>query len=179
MGQAEIVTGQPSLALAIEQVAGANFPALAAGAKPSVGLVYDYQQWTTNTLPSLLRLIPYSTINNGTSVGMRVIGWNEAMQANGTPMYFPTILGEFVLTYTSGTVPSPSFDFGVVQACALFSGITHVAGTPAPNRYSPATVNAADTAIASVMIDVIGSQYVTLNFKSSGSPTMGAFWCTI
>jgi hypothetical protein len=178
MGQAEIVTGQPSFSLVEPTTAGASFTAIAeTTTKPSTNLVYDFQQWTTNTLPSLLRVMPFSNINNGTSVGMRIIGWTRFVQPNGIPFYLPTILGEFVLTYTSGTVPTGDID--PAGTLYLFSGITHVAGTPAPNRYSPATTLASDTALASVMVDVIGSQYVTLDFKSSGSAKMGAFWCTI
>lgn len=178
MGQAEIVTGQPSFSVVAPTDASASFTAIAeTTTKPSTNLVYDFQQWTTNTLPSLLRVMPFSSINNGTSVGMRIIGWTRFVQPSGVPFYMPTILGEFILTYTSGTVPTGDID--PVGTLYLFSGITQVAGTPGTNVYSPATATASDTALASVMIDAIGSQYVTLDFKSSGSAKMGAFWCTI
>ena len=180
MGQSMIVTGQPHYAVTPAQTTGANFTAPAVtGTKPTLSnscLLYDFQQWQTNTLPSLLRIMPMSDINNGTSVGMRIIGWNSHVQASGTAVYFPTILGEFVLTYTSGTVPSFVFD---AYTLYMFSGITHVAGTPAPNRYSPATTVASDVAPASILIDAVGSQYVTADFKSSGSAKMVAFWYAI
>jgi hypothetical protein len=32
---------------------------------------------------------------------------------------------------------------------------------------------------ATVIVDITGSQIVTAQFKSSGTPTMGAFWATL
>jgi hypothetical protein len=32
---------------------------------------------------------------------------------------------------------------------------------------------------AAALIDLAGAQYVTAQFKSSGTPTMGTFWSTL
>ena len=181
MGQAMIVTGQPNYVKspASSSVAASYTAPAVTLTKPTSAnscLLYDFQEWQTNTFPSLLRIMPMSSINNGTSVGMRVIGWNNYVQTSGTPVYVPTILGDFTLTYTSGTVPSLSIDSTTLFQ---FSAITQAVGTPGANLYSPATASGSDTAPASIFIDTAGSQYVTVAFRSSGTPTMFAFWYAV
>ena len=181
MGQSMIVTGQPNYnksPIASSVAASYTAPAVTL-TKPTASnscLLYDFQEWQTNTFPSLLRIMPMSSINNGTSVGMRVIGWNSYVQSSGTPVYYPTILGDFTLTYTSGTVPSLSIDSTTLYQ---FSAITQVTGTPSANLYSPATASGSDVAPASILVDATGSQYVTASFKSSSTPNMLAFWYAI
>lgn len=91
--------------------------------------------------------------------------------------YVPTVLADFTLGFTSGTVPNYTID-GTLNT-RTFSSITQVAGTPAGNLYSPATAAAANVEPAFALIDLVGSQYVTAQFRSSGTPDMGAFWTTL
>jgi hypothetical protein len=85
----------------------------------------------------------------------------------------PTVLADFTLTFTSGTVPNYTLD---VANTRTFSGITQVAGTPAANLYSPAGANVEP---AYAMVDVAGASYVTAQFKASGTPNMGTFWANL
>lgn len=91
--------------------------------------------------------------------------------------YAPTVLADLTLTFTSGTVPNYSIDG--TSNYRTFSGITQVSGTPSGNLYSPATAAGSNVEPAYAMIDLAGAQYVTAQFKSSGTPDMGVFWSTL
>jgi hypothetical protein len=133
----------------------------------------------SGTNPSLLYVMPFlvSATTAQTSIGMRLLGWRKYLDAAGTSFwYMPTVLADFTLTFTSGTVPNYTID---VANTRTFSGITQVSGTPAANLYSPATAVASNVEPAYAMIDVAGSSYVTAQFKSSGTPDMGTFWANL
>jgi len=145
--------------------------------KPSTtsqsALLYDIG---TN-YPSLLRLTPIASRNDLTSVGMRVVGWNAYLQTAGTKVYVPTVLADVTLGYTSGTVASLSIDSVTTY---FFSSATIGSGVPTVNAYSPATAATTNVQPASLVVDAIGSQLITLQFKATGTtPKMGAFWATI
>jgi hypothetical protein len=127
--------------------------------------------------PSLLRLVPFHSANNATTPGFRVIGWTTYVQTSGTPIYVPTMLADCACAYnaTSGSIPSLSVN-SVTQH--FFHQITVGTGVPTVNIYTPGTVAAAGTPPASVVIDTIGCQYVTIQFKSS-TGTMGCFYAFI
>jgi len=177
-----ISTNQPSFAttglisLTSAQAYDAASPTLT---KPSTtvqsALLYDIG----TDYPSLLRLTPIASRNDFTSgsVGMRVVGWNSYLQADGTKVYIPTVLADVALGYTSGTVANLSID-GVTNY--FFSSATIGAGVPTVNAYSPATAATTNVQPASVIVDAVGSQLITLQFKATGTtPKMGAFWATI
>jgi len=133
----------------------------------------------SGTNPSLLYVMPFlvSATTAQTSIGMRLLGWRKYLDAAGTSFwYMPTVLADFTLTFTSGTVPNYTID---VANTRTFSGITQVAGTPAANLYSPATAAGANVEPAYAMVDVAGASYVTAQFKSSGTPDMGTFWANL
>jgi len=133
----------------------------------------------SGTNPSLLYVMPFlvSATTAQTSIGMRLLGWRKYLDAAGTSFwYMPTVLADFTLTFTSGTVPNYTLD---VANTRTFSGITQVAGTPAANLYSPATALASNVEPAYAMVDVAGASYVTAQFKSSGTPDMGTFWANL
>lgn len=133
----------------------------------------------SGTNPSLLYVMPFlvSATTAQTSIGMRLLGWRKYLDVAGTSFWFmPTVLADFTLTFTSGTVPNYTID---VANTRTFSGITQVSGTPAGYVYSPATALAANVEAAYAMIDVAGSSYVTAQFKSSDAPTMGCFWSNL
>lgn len=145
--------------------------------KPSTtsqsALLYDIG---TN-YPSLLRLTPIASRNDLTSVGMRVVGWNAYVQTAGTKVYVPTVLADVTLGYTSGTVASLSIDSVTTY---FFSSATIGSGVPTVNAYSPASAASTNVQPASVIVDAVGSQLITLQFKATGTtPKMGAFWATI
>ena len=124
--------------------------------------------------PSLLRLVPFHSANNATIPGMRVIGWSTYVQTNGTPIYVPTLLAEVACAYNGTALSIPSLSVnGTTQY--FFHGATVATGVPTVNVYSPGTSAAAGTPPASVVIDTIGMQYITLLFGSS-TGTMGAFY---
>lgn len=133
----------------------------------------------SGTNPSLLYVMPFlvSATTAQTSIGMRLLGWRKYLDVAGTSFWFmPTVLADFTLTFTSGTVPNYTLD---VANTRTFSGITQVAGTPAANLYSPATAVASNVEPAYAMVDVAGASYVTAQFKSSGTPNMGTFWANL
>ncbi len=127
--------------------------------------------------PSLLRLVPFHSANNATTPGMRVIGWSTYVQTSGTPIYVPTLLADLTCAYnaTAGSIPSLSVN-GTTQY--FFHAITVGTGVPTVNVYTPGTAAAAGSPPASVLIDTVGAQYITLQVESS-TGTMGAFYAFI
>ena len=181
MAQAFISTGQNDF----RRIAVASVPATyaAAGAvltttKPSSGVLIDWRaNVDTNRNASLLRVFPYSSINNGSTVGMRLVGWTTYLEAAGVNRwYVPTVLADITLTYTTGTVPSYSVDGATIYT---FSGMAQAAGTPTANLYRPATASAANVEPCAALIDTTGCQMVTVQFRSSAAPTMGVFYTTM
>jgi len=133
----------------------------------------------SGTNPSLLYVMPFlvSATSAQTTIGMRLLGWRKYLDAAGTSFwYLPTVLADFTLGFTSGTVPNYTID---VANTRTFSSITQVSGTPAANLYSPATAVASNVEPAYAMVDVAGASYVTAQFKSSGTPDMGTFWANL
>jgi hypothetical protein len=134
----------------------------------------------SGTNPSLLYVMPFIVVSGApptnTGIGMRLLGWRKYLDAAGTSFwYMPTVLADFTLGFTGGTVPNYTID---VANTRTFSTITQVAGTPAANLYSPAGSNVEP---AYAMVDVVGSSYVTAQFKASatGTPDMGTFWSNL
>jgi len=180
MANAIISTSQPAfqttglITLTSAQAYDAASPT---ATKPSTtsqsALLYDIG---TN-YPSLLRLTPIASNNNFTAVGMRVVGWNLYKQTAGTKVWIPTVLADVTLGYTSGTVASLSID---TVTTYFFSSATIGSGVPTVNAYSPATAATTNVQPASVIVDAVGSQLITLQFKATGTtPKVGAFWATI
>lgn len=135
----------------------------------------------SGTNPSLLYVLPFIVVSGApptnTGIGMRLLGWRKYLDAAGTSFwYMPTVLADFTLGFTSGTVPNYTID---VANTRTFSSITQVAGTPAANLYSPATAVASNVEPAFAMIDLAGSSYVTAQFKASNTPDMGTFWANL
>lgn len=178
MADASIITPQRNLSKVQLASVPATYPAIGiVTTRPTSGIVVDHVTATGSGSPSLLRLIPYSSINNGTSVGMRIIGWAQYPNSAGTDThYVPMVIGDYTLTYTSGTVPSATVDGATIYT---FSGLVQVAGTPPSNAYSPASVLATNTEACAVLLDPIGTQLITIQFKSSTTPTMGVFAATL
>jgi hypothetical protein len=95
-------------------------------------------------------------------------------------LYVPTVLAELTLAYngTAGSIPQADFD-GARRF--FFSSVAASSGVPTVNTYSPGTAAAAGTGPGFAMIDTVGSQFVTIQFKSSTTTNniCGAFWSVI
>lgn len=92
-----------------------------------------------------------------------------------TATWFSTILGDFTLTYSTGTVPSAVVNN---NSTYIFSTMTQVAISPDASIYKPSAVVATDLGTASLLIDAVGHQLIQLQFKAN-TGDMGAFWCSI
>lgn len=155
-----------------------SYAALDPATLPTSGVLYNGDPNPGGRDPSLLRLTPFASATGGTSVGMRVVGYTPYLKADGSgTVYVPTVLGDFTLTFSTGTVPTWTLDS--TGDCRPYAGITQVAGTPTANLYSPGTAAVSNTEPASVLIDPVGCTIVQVQFKSSGSPTMGVLWATL
>jgi hypothetical protein len=131
----------------------------------------------SNEDPNLLKITPYSSSSSAGSPMVRVIGWSSYIQSS-TILYVPTLIAELTLSYSTATT-SVSVDG---NNRFFFHNITASSGVPTVNLYSPGTSAAASTVPpAFALIDVVGSQFVTLQFKSSttSSNICGALWCAI
>ena len=130
--------------------------------------------------PSLLRLVPFCgssvapTSVSFTGAGVRVIGWTAYNQVNGVQVYVPTVLADLTVTLGSA-VPTLTVNG---TAHYFFNTVAVVAGVPTVNVYSPGTAASGNDNSASAVIDTIGCQYVTLQFKgtNANSPAMGCFY---
>ena len=136
---------------------------------PSVGLLYSDNIPDT---PNFIHVTPFSSQTSGTP-GFRLVGWRKYLQTAGTFLYVPTVLAEFSPTFASSP-PTASIDATTYN---MFSGISQGSAQPAGNLYNPGTSNT-DGSIASALVDAIGCQMVTVQFKlSTGSGvTMGILW---
>lgn len=140
---------------------------------PSAGIVF---QDDNPANPNFLHVTPYSSQSSGTP-GFRLVGWRKYWQtATSNFLYVPTVLADcsptFAGTPPTGTVDGTSRNF--------FSGITQGTAQPAGNLYNPGTSNT-DGSIASALVDTIGCQIVTVQFKlSTGSGvTMGLLYAIL
>lgn len=91
-----------------------------------------------------------------------------------TKTWFSTVLADYTLSYSTGTVPSATVNNNPNY---LFSTATQVAISPDSSLYVPSAVTATNVELASVMVDPIGHELIELQFKGS-SGSMGAMWAT-
>ena len=131
----------------------------------------------SNEDPNLLQITPYSQSSSAGSPTVRVIGWKSYVQSAST-LYVPTLLADLTLAYSTAT-SAATIDG---NSRFFFHSITAASGVPTVNLYSPGTAAAASsTPPAFAVIDTIGSQFVTIQFKSSttSSNICGALWCAL
>ena len=131
--------------------------------------------------PTLLRLLPYAGASNLGSPRLRVIGWNSYVQSAST-LYVPMLLADLDLAYNSTSVPSVAIDGNTRHFFHNISATNAppVAPTSVPVLYAPGTGAAAGTPPAQVVIDTMGTQFVTVQFRSStAGAVMGALWCCL
>jgi hypothetical protein len=128
--------------------------------------------------PSLLRLVPFCsasvapTAATFTTAGLRVVGWSIYI-SSGTAIYVPTILADLSLTLGS-TIASLSIGG---ETHYFFNTVSVAGGVPAVSLYTPGTISAAADNASQIIIDTVGHQYITLQFKgtNANTPKMGAF----
>lgn len=134
---------------------------------------------------SLIHVIPVATggsaptSSNFTGAGVRIVGWHEYVQANGTAVYVPKILADITLAFPASGTASLSVDGTTTY---WFNTATIVTGVPVVSVYSPGTASASNVQPASVLIDIVGCRYVTAQYKATTVPTtgsMGVFWTNI
>lgn len=145
--------------------------------KPTVGIVYDATSSTASEFvpnPSLVTILPWSSVNTATNLAVRVWGWTSYTQTAGGLVWFPRLLLDASLVYPTGT---PSV---VVDGAALYhmGTITATASiTPTPVVFSPGVgIGAA----AQATFDPLGSQMVTMQMTSNTATQFcGVFWATV
>lgn len=145
--------------------------------KPSAGVVYDLTGSVNDLVvpdPSLVTILPWSSVSSATSLAVRVWGWTAYTQTSGTLVWFPRLLLDATLAYpTSNSGISVDganiFHMGTITATASI--------TPTPVTFSPGVgVGAA----AQATFDPLGSQMVTVQMTSNTiNQTCGVFWATV
>lgn len=131
---------------------------------------------------SILVVRPYGTDTDNETFSLRVWGWNvydtKASFGNtlgtrtGGLIYIPTLLVQVACTLCTATVDT------LLETGGLWADtITRTYGDSGINIISPATDGLANVP-ASFMLDVRGSQWVTLDFaiNSGSAVTMNALW---
>lgn len=181
MGDVAFITYQRNFTNVSVASVGANYASIAtlSSTKPTSGLIFDRQ--TTGLSPSLLRIMPYaSSTSIGSATGVRLVGWTGVVSSTDNLTYWvPNVLADFNLTFstTTASIPTYSIDSATQRPFAI---IAQVAGTPAANLYSPGTAAAANVEPAVALVDTVGCQIVTAQFRAaSGTPTMGVFATTL
>lgn len=147
--------------------------------KPTARVVYDAS--SNNEMTSLIKFVPYISVNNATSVGLRFLGWNGYVNTDGTTLWVPTVIGRFDLEYTSGSVPSVTIN-GATRF--LFARITNTSNNGIPtasvNLYGAFSAATANVEPCAAVLDVVGSQIVTVQMQAAtGTPDAGILWSPI
>lgn len=134
---------------------------------------------------SLLHVVPVAgagsapTSANFTGAGVRIVGWQEYVQASGVSVYVPKVLADIALAFPTASTASLSVDGTTTY---WFSTASVGSGVPLVSIYSPGTPAAANVQPCGILIDVVGCRYVTAQYKATTVPTtgsMGVFWATI
>lgn len=174
-------TPQPNFGK-VEVTLSASTPNVFANANPTTSIPASSGQDSllfapSDEDPNLIRILPYAGAANLATPRIRVIGWNSYVQSAST-LYVPMLLAELDLSYHSTTVPSIAIDGNTRH---FFHNIAAAGGThPAPVFYAPGTSAAAGTPPAQVVIDTMGTQFVTVQFRANtNSAIMGALWCCL
>lgn len=179
MAEATITTPQRDYRLVSVASVPSSFAALTITAKPTSGVVLDYQATSGNVSPSLLRLAPWcNTAAASGTASMRVIAWTEIEATEGT-RWIPTIIGQFTLTYsnTLGNIPNYTLNTLTVRP---YQTVSQASNAPAAYLYSPGGADVAASEPCEILIDTKGSQVVTVQFaNATSSTTMGVLWATI
>jgi len=176
MNKSFISTEQPQNAKALVTIDSTSYPAASPTLTQPASSGQSFVVYGKGTVyPNVLKVVPFHQLNNATSLGIRVIGWNRYQDTGGL-LWVPTLLADVTPVYNSSNIPSVAID-GTTSY--FFSNLTVGGGVPTVNLYTPGTSAGSGTPPAHFVVDTIGSEIVMFQFKSSGSSGMGAFWYTI
>lgn len=197
MTQAYISTAQPNLRLvSVESVAATYTSRVPTVTKPTAGIVLDHTLTQGYWNPSLIKVMPWGSKSDqtawtttGATTGFRLIGWQSyADQVSQQTVWCPTILAAYSLLFST-TPTNIGIDDTPDSAAYFFAGgAAQLGGAPGsfptPNVYLPTPAGGgAITTPASFLVDIAGSQLVTVDFIApSASPatvTMGLLWYAI
>ena len=195
MAQAYISTAQPNLRLvsvANTSISDDYTSRTVTTTKPTVGVVLDYSLTQGYWNPSLIKVMPWGAksdgtawTTSGTTTGFRLIGWQSYADAStGNTFWCPTILTSYSLLFATG---APAAAIGDTQYgnARFFGGGTNPSTPtfPVPNVYAPGgTAGGTITTPASWLVDIAGSQLVTVDFIRPAAETtanMGLLWYAI
>jgi hypothetical protein len=135
--------------------------------------------------PSLMHVIPVAinastapSSSNMTGSCVRIVGWQEYVQAAGTTVYIPKILAEVQMTFpaTAQTLAVDGTNTYWFQTAAALSL------APAPAIYTPGTAAGTNTQPAGFVVDTIGCRWVTAQFKATTAPastSMAVFYAVL
>lgn len=136
------------------------------------GILYDSVQAPLSGTgnPSLLIVAPWHSNNSATSLGFRLWGWTAYTQTSGTKFWIPRLLVE--------CVPSVALSAVTIDGAGVYfySTMTVTASiTPAPVSFNPAAI----VTVGQLVVDPVGSQIVTGEWRSNSSQFSGWMWTTI
>lgn len=199
MAQAFISTGQPNMRATITDLVGATYAQrISTNIRPTAGIVLDNTEAQGYSSPSLLRVTPFgyksdatAWTTSGTTTSFRLYGWQPyTVPASGEIWWTPTLLTQHTLLFASspqvasiGDNAANAYFFSGTGAVIADATLTR----PAPNIYSPngtATSSGTIQTPASVLVDIVGSQLVTVDFIApapggSLSVSMGVLWYAV
>lgn len=148
--------------------------------KPSVGVVYDSS--SNNEMTSLIKFIPYADSNAPGASTIRFHGWNGYVNANGTTSWVPVLIGSYTLVVSDTTVQSVVIN-GTTRYLYRRINLSAAAtsGLPAAsvNLYGQFTANNVSTQSCAGVLDVIGSQIVTVQMTIASGTEGGILWSAI
>ena len=198
MAQAFISTGQPNLRATFTSNVGASYSQqIVTQTRPTAGILLDMAQTQGYSQPSLIRVFPCGErsdglvwTTSGTTTSFRLYGWQAYQPAPNQTWWVPSLLTQHTLLFPTS---APVANVGPGGAnFYFFSGTGAVIADatltrPTPNIYSPngtSTSSGSNQTPASVLVDLAGSQLVTIDFiapaPSGGlTITMGALWYAI
>lgn len=118
--------------------------------------------------------LPFGVGSDNNTFSLRVIGWSccqtdrRATVNPDTNLWIPVVLGEFLCTLSSTPVGVAG---RFIVATELFADTIAVVGSTANNGVSCDVVSPANNTIASVFMDLRGSQKLEFQFTTGGSAT--------
>jgi len=184
-----VATDQPNLAFssarAISSGGAYDTTAPTTSAPSTTGVTALLVGTVSGNKPSLMHVIPVA-INGSTALSssnmtgscVRIVGWQEYIQASGTTVYIPKILAEVQMTFpsTAQTLAVDGVNTYWFQTAAALSL------APAPAIYTPGTAAGTNTQPAGFVVDTIGCRWVTAQFKATTAPastSMAVFYAVL
>lgn len=120
-----------------------------------------------DTMPNAICLLPFGTDAADETFKMRLLSWKPAKKKNTSPetwLWVYSIIGEFTCTLGTRTGLANSF----VGSTNLIADTIAIVGTSGDqNSYS--IISPADNTVATLMIDIRGSNYVEVLFDTNSS----------